>query len=89
MTTQTGKSGWSLAVSESQLPNAVHWLHFATVTVCQYCVNAFSTVGVLNWSVGEPLQDYHLSLVGRKFAGFFFSQKNTLCGLEPWAIISM
>ena len=40
------------------------------------------TVGALNWTAAEPLQDYHLSLVGYKFAGFFFYQKNTLSGLD-------
>ena len=69
MMTHTGKSGWSPVrqrVSESQLPNAILYLHFATLSM---------HVGVLNWCVGEPPQDDHLSLVGCKLAGFFFSKK--------------
>jgi hypothetical protein len=70
----------SKALLDSEyLSRSFRMLFFGSILLLNECTNSDQhTVGALNWTAAEaaePLQDYTISLVGYKFAGFFFPKK--------------
>jgi hypothetical protein len=69
------------------LSRSFRMLFFGSILLLNECTNSDQlTVGALNWTAAEPLQDYTISLVGYKFAGFFFHKKIRFLA---WTMISM
>jgi hypothetical protein len=50
-------------------------MHQQTGNSDQLTVGRRCHAGALNWTAAVTLQDYSISLVGYKFAGFFFPKK--------------